>query len=519
MTPKWTNERATSLHKDETSSDIRTQYRTLAVVGLGYVGLPSAVYFAEAGFRVVGVDVKPEAIERIRNGTTHLPDLGMDERVRSLVKSGSLQATTDLAAATKEADAIFIMVPTPLGADGEPDLSHIVNAGREIGRNLRQGQLVILESTVYPGVTEEVLLPQLESGGLKAGRDFGLAYCPERYNPGDPEHTIEKTRRIVGGFTAEDAQAATTLYGCVTKAIVVNVGDIRTCEAAKVIENTQRDVNIALANEMALMCEVLGLDVNEVLDAAATKWNFVRYKPGPGVGGHCLPKDPHYLASVAERAGYKSQIVTAARRLNDGMPGHVFDLVKQGLEHRGLSLAGARVAVLGLAYKPNLGDTRLTPSLDLTQRLAAAGARVITVDPHVSAAEATKRFGAWTHTSALDELPTDIDAVVLMVAHDAFQPLPFHTLIARTRPGAVFVDGPRAVPFEAAREAGWMYLGVGAGRANREARARGSRSQPTAASMEWLERAVRRLDEPAVREDGDIQRLLQALRQRLEHLS
>lgn len=453
-----------------TAADTRkvalTKFPRISIVGLGYVGLPSAVFLGEAGFHVIGADVKEEAVRLINGGKSHLSDLGMDDRVRKLVAAGRLRATTDVASAVSESDAVFIMVPTPLAKNHEPDLSYVKAAGRSIARGLRPGQLVILESTVYPGVTEQVLRPELERSGFRAGKDFGLAYCPERYNPGDSEHTIAVTQRIVGGITPESGRDAKELYETITSAGVVQVPDIRTCEAAKIIENTQRDLNIALMNEFALILERLGLDVSEVLDAAATKWNFVRFRPGPGVGGHCLPKDPYYLVKTAEKAGYKAQVITAGRRINDSMPSHVYSLVQRGLRREQRRVRGAKIAVLGLTYKENIGDTRLAPALEFTRLAAAAGANIITVDPFVPEAEARARFHSKSHVRSIQEVPVGVDAFVLLVGHADFLPIDWTLLRSRCKAGAALIDGPRLVAPEAAASAGLHYLGVGAGRHN-----------------------------------------------------
>ncbi len=444
----------------------RSRFRTLSVVALAYDGQPSAIFFAEAGFKVIGADVKPEAVDKVRAGHSHLPDLGMDGRVRRLVDEGRLTATHDIPQAVRESDAVLIMVPTPLLDTQEPDLSYIVAAGRSVAQGLRRGQLVILESTVYPGVTEEILRPELETSGLRAGTDFGLAYCPERYNPGDSDHTIDRTKRIVGGINEASARDAAELYTTITKGGVVIVSDIRTCEAAKIIENTQRDLNIGLMNEFALILEHLGLDVQEVLDAAATKWNFVPFRPGPGVGGHCLPKDPYYLVKTAQRAGYHAQIITAGRKLNDAMPRHVFDLLLKGLNHAGKPVKGARVAILGLSYKANIGDTRLSPSIELAKALHEYEASVVTVDPFVPEAEARSRFHSSLHVAHPSQLPAAIDAFVLMVDHPQYLPIDVNLLASHASKGATFVDGRRLVHAADARRAGLRYLGVGAGKDN-----------------------------------------------------
>ena len=270
---------------------IKSKSARIAVIGLGYVGLPTAVNFAENGFSVIGITRTQGKVDVINAGGCYLTDLHIDERVRRLVGLRKLTATTDTAAATRDSDVIIITVPTPITSDKRPDLSFIVSAGQAVAQGLSRNKLVVLESTVYPGVVDEVLKPILEESGLKAGIDFGLAYCPERYNPGDADHSIRDVVRIVGGITPEWTEATAQLYVSNAKD-VVTVKDIKTAEAAKVIENIQRDLNIALMNELALIFERLHIDIMDVIKAASTKWNFIVYYPGAGVGGHCLPVDP-----------------------------------------------------------------------------------------------------------------------------------------------------------------------------------------------------------------------------------
>ena len=308
---------------------IRRREVTVAVIGLGYVGLPTAVILAEHGYLVLGGDVKDTIIRDILEGQSPLRDLGLDDRVKSVTNAGKLQASSDVPDLVSRSDIILITVPTPTKEEHEPDLTSIEEAGKAISRGLRRNALVVLESTVYPGVTESVLQPLLEQSGLRAGEDFGLAYCPERYNPGDTSHTIDKVTRVMGAVDEHWRAVAREFYLSFTQ--LYDVPNIRTAEMAKIIENTQRDLNIALMNEIALICEGMGLDVMEVIKAASTKWNFNAYYPGAGVGGHCLPKDPWYLVKAAEGIGYEAKIITAGRAVNDSMPDHMFDLLCNGL--------------------------------------------------------------------------------------------------------------------------------------------------------------------------------------------
>ncbi|MEN3056807.1 MAG: nucleotide sugar dehydrogenase [Candidatus Methanosuratincola petrocarbonis] len=440
---------------DDLEKKISEKTATLCIVGMGYVGLPTAVFFAEKGFRVIGCDIKDEFVKKINNGNSPLSDLNLDERVAKVVKDGRLTATGDVEKAVSLSDIILIIVPTPTKEGFEPDLCYVISAGEAVSRGLRRGQLVILESTVYPGVTEEALLPILEASGLKAGSDFGLAYCPERYNPGDPEHAIDKVTRIIGGISEEWAKVACALYSEVTEAVPVR--DIKTAEMAKIIENTQRDLNIALMNEVAIICEHLGLDVIEVIKAAATKWNFHVYWPGAGVGGHCLPKDPWYLVKAAEKRGYHARVITAGREINDYMPEHIFGLLVKGLNSVGKPVRDAKVLILGLSYKENVGDLRNTPSKPLIKKIKEMGGTVYSVDPFVTPKEAMA-LGVDAHYMTCDDVKDAVDAIVLMTKHEQFK----RDLKCACK-GIVFVDGRRVIDENAIATKGAIYVGLGKG--------------------------------------------------------
>ena len=436
---------------------IRDKSATIAVIGMGYVGLPTAVNFAEHGFHVIGVNRTLEKVELINQGGCYLTDLDIDERVSRVVQSENLIATTDTAEATKKSDAIVITVPTPITSDKKPDLSHVVDAGQGIARGLDNGKLVVLESTVYPGVTEEILQPILEQSGLIAGADFGLAYCPERYNPGDPQHGVADIVRVVGGITPAWTALAARLYKSNAKD-VVPVKNIKTAEAAKVIENIQRDLNIALMNELALIFERLQIDIMDVIKAAATKWNFNVYYPGAGVGGHCLPVDPYYLVQKAEELGYHPQVITAGRAINDYMPLHVFQLVADALNEQEHAVNGSKIAVLGLSYKENVGDPRESPSEVVVGELKKRGARVHLVDPYVD--ERTLRALAIPEATAYEALAA-ADALVLMTAHRDFAGLDLRKIKGLMRT-PIIVDGRRFFDPETAAKLGFTYKGVGA---------------------------------------------------------
>ena len=429
----------------------------IAVIGLGYVGLPTAVNFAENGFNVIGVNRTQHKVDLINAGGCYLTDLNLGERVKRLVALHKITATTNTADATRGSDVIIITVPTPITADKRPDLSFIISAGQAIAQGLCPESLVVLESTVYPGVVDEVLKPILEDSGLKAGIDFGLAYCPERYNPGDADHSIRDVVRIVGGITTEWADATAKLYKSNAKDVVI-VKDIRTAEAAKVIENIQRDLNIALMNELALIFERLHIDIMDVIKAASTKWNFNVYYPGAGVGGHCLPVDPYYLVHKAEELGYHPQVITAGRAINDSMPLHVVQLLVDALNECERAVKGSKIAVLGFSYKEHVGDYRESPSEVLVDELTRRGGLIYLVDPYVD--EQALQASAIPEATAYDALAA-ADALVLMTPHRDFAELDLGKVKSLMRT-PIIVDGRRFFDPETALKLGFIYKGVGA---------------------------------------------------------
>jgi UDP-N-acetyl-D-glucosamine dehydrogenase len=353
---------------------------TIGIVGLGYVGLPLAVAFAESGANVIGVDVDPRRVTAVRAGQTFIEDVPAPA-LAAMVAAGRLGAAEDVAA-LKDADAIVICVPTPLGKSKEPDISFIVSAADAVAAILRPGQLVVLESTTYPGTTQEVLLPRFEARGIVAGEDFFLAFSPERIDPGNTRYTLRDIPKVVGGLTPACQALVGALYGRITQ--VVPVSSPEAAEMVKLFENTFRSVNIALVNEFAIMCRKLGLSVWEVIGAAATKpFGFMPFYPGPGLGGHCLPSDPYYLSWKVRLEGYEPRFITFADEINRQMPHYVVQLVTDALNERERSVRGARVLVLGVAYKPNVADTRDSPALEIIDTLLVKGARVEYHDPMV----------------------------------------------------------------------------------------------------------------------------------------
>jgi len=360
---------------------IESREARVGVVGIGYVGLPLAVAFAQAGFPVTAVDVDPRKIEAINNGQSYIEDVPEAE-LGPLVASGRLRAATDYAALAG-VDAISICVPTPLNKTKDPDISYILNAAANIAKQGAAGKLVILESTVYPGATDEIILPQLAQNGAQVGRDFFLAFSPERIDPGRTDYDIYTTPKVIGGVTPDCLDVALALYGAIVEK-PVPVSSTAAAEMVKLLENTFRAVNIGLVNEVALMCDKLGLDVWEVVAAAATKpYGFMPFYPGPGLGGHCIPVDPHYLSWKLRTLNYKARFIELAAEINSYMPEYVAGKVVEGLNRERKAVNGSRILLLGVAYKPDVGDVRESPALDIIHLLRAQGAEVNYHDPYV----------------------------------------------------------------------------------------------------------------------------------------
>ena len=368
--------------KDQIIGSIKEKRARIGVIGLGYVGLPLAVEFAHHGFETTGFEVDQSKADAINRGTSYIGDV-RSSAVREMVEAKRLRATTDFQH-LKDADAIIICVPTPLRKTKEPDVSYILAAAEEIQKSLRTGQLIILESTTYPGTTDEVLLPMFEETGLKLDEDFLLAFSPERVDPGNPQFQTHNIPKVVGGCTDDSTLAASYLYSQIVSE-VHGVSSARVAEAAKLLENTFRAVNIGMANEMARLCYALGIDTWEVIRAAATKpFGFMPFYPGPGIGGHCIPLDPHYLSWKARQHGFDSRFIGLAEEVNSRMPEHVVTLVADGLNDDRKAMNGSRVLLLGVAYKRAVNDVRESPALSIIDRLRAKGADVRFHDPFVS---------------------------------------------------------------------------------------------------------------------------------------
>ena len=395
---------------------IRERKARTGVIGLGYVGLPLAIEFAHAGFHAVGIDVDQRKVDAINGGTSYIVDTGSEE-VASLVATGRLKATSDFKV-IEQLDSINICVPTPLRKTKDPDMTFILAAVAEIKKYLQPGQLIILESTTYPGTTEEVVLPALEESGLRVGEDFFLAFSPERIDPGNKQFNTRNIPKVVGGVTARCTQVAKTLYEQSIET-VVPVSSTRVAEMVKLLENTFRSVNIGLVNELALMSAKLGINVWEVIDAAATKpFGFMPFYPGPGLGGHCIPIDPFYLGWKAKMNGFEPRFIELAGQINEAMPKFVVDKVTDALNNDGKAVRNAKVHVLGVAYKKDVNDVRESPSLHVMKMLMDKGAVLTYSDPFVP--EVREEGMNLKGIPVREALESGVDCVVLLTDHTGF---------------------------------------------------------------------------------------------------
>jgi UDP-N-acetyl-D-glucosamine dehydrogenase len=406
---------------------IEAKQARLGVIGLGYVGLPLAVEFARAGFQVIGFDVAEDKVKELKAGRSYIPDVP-SEHVAEVIKSGTLIATTD-PTALADVDIIDICVPTPLRKTRDPDLSYVVQAVEAIANVIRKGQLIILESTTYPGTTDEVVQPALESRGLVAGKDFYLAFSPERVDPGNPQYTTKNIPKVVGGIDKPSTDAAVAFYSQVIDT-VIPVTSTRVAEMVKLLENTFRAVNIGLVNELALMSHRMKIDVWEVIEAAKTKpFGFMPFYPGPGLGGHCIPIDPLYLSWKLKTLNYRARFIELAGEVNSEMPRYVCRRVADALNDRERSVKGSRILVLGAAYKKDVDDVRESPALDIISILQSRGANVSYNDPHVPELrldhgdEHGESHGAPVKSlRSVDLLPAvrEAHAVVIVTDHSAY---------------------------------------------------------------------------------------------------
>jgi UDP-N-acetyl-D-glucosamine dehydrogenase len=405
--------------KETLIKKLRDKTARIGILGLGYVGLPLAVVFAEAGFHVTGVDPDSRKVDSLAKGISYIPDV-KTEVIEKIVKSGHLTATTDFSV-LKEIDAVSICVPTPLRQTGDPDMSFIISATEELAKYMHKGMVVVLESTTYPGTTRELLLPKLGTErGLVIGEDWFLAFSPERVDPGREDFTTINTPKVMGGITPACSEVATAWYEGAIK-IVHSVSSAEAAEMAKLLENTFRMINIGLVNELAIMCERLGVDVWEVIDAAATKpFGFMKFTPGPGLGGHCIPIDPLYLSWKMKSFNYNARFIELASEINTNMPRYVVSRVMEAMNDRGKALKNSKVLVLGAAYKPDIDDVRESPALDVIGLLKKKGAEVEYHDPYIP--HIHHETDGWQMDSVPDmmEAVREADAVVIITDHKVY---------------------------------------------------------------------------------------------------
>jgi UDP-N-acetyl-D-glucosamine dehydrogenase len=399
---------------------------TAAVIGLGYVGLPLALEIVSAGFNVVGIDLDQNKISRLKEGRSYIGDVS-EKTITDALATGRFTPTTDFSG-LRDVDTVSICVPTPLSKSRDPDISFILAATEQIRKYLHAGQLIVLESTTYPGTTDELILPELESSGLRVGWDFFLAFSPERIDPGNTAFTTHNTPKIVGGITAQCTEIARVFYSQFIERVIA-VSSTKCAEMVKLLENTFRSVNIGMVNELALMCDVLGVDVYEVIDAAASKpFGFIPFYPGPGLGGHCIPIDPHYLAWKLKALNFQARFISLAAEINGMMPSVVTAMVGEGLNRLSKSIRGSKVLILGVAYKKNVSDCRESPALDVMRMLSEKGAILSYNDPFVP----TLRMNGKTLKSV--ELASvnieSQDCIIILTDHSAYD---FRRIIAASK--------------------------------------------------------------------------------------
>lgn len=405
-----------SLSGKELKEKITNKTAKVSVIGLGYVGLPLAIEIGKTGFGVIGIDVDKEKVDKVNNGRSYIPDVDEDELSR-LVSKNKLVATSDYKI-LKEVDIVSICVPTPLGKTREPDISYIIGAASEISKYLHQGQLIILESTTFPGTTKDIVLPELEKRNLKVGKDFFLTFSPERVDPGNKKYTIKNTPKVVAGITSDCTEIAKIFYQQIIEKVVL-VASTQEAEMVKLLENIFRSVNIALVNELTLMCDRLGIDIWNIIEAASTKpFGFMPFYPGPGLGGHCIPIDPVYLSWKAKTYGFYSKFIEFAEEVNKNMPHYVVRKITDALNIHKKCINGSKILILGVAYKENVGDIRESPALDIMEILRRQGAEIIYNDPYAPQIKiGDKKVGSLPLN---EHLLSQADCVVITTAHSSY---------------------------------------------------------------------------------------------------
>src|SRR5712692_6957716 len=448
------NPSATLLRKIEKRS------AKICVVGLGYVGVPLVVASAEAGFQVIGVDVDKTKVEQVNSGVCYVEDAYSERLLASLVKQRKIGASTNLVEEAEHSDVIIVCVPTPLNEREEPDLSYVKSVAKSLSRSFSRFKLVILESTSFPGTTEDIVKPILERAGKRATKDFALVYSPERIDYGNPRYSVKDIAKIVGGLDLESTRLGAAFYESILKAPVVKVSSPSVAEAAKILENIFRYVNIGLVNELSVLHEELGVDFIEAIGAAATKpFGFMAHYPGPGIGGHCIPKDPFYLVYKAKKLGIPLRLVSAAEQVNKMMPRHVVSRLMEALDKTKRPTGQRTVALWGLAYKGEVRDTRRSPALDILKLLQKQNLQVKVYDPYVSEVSVGGRV--YKSASSAEESVRDADAVLVLTNHQVFTLVKPSTVARAMKPHAVLFDTKNLLSRDEWERAGFTYLATG----------------------------------------------------------
>ena len=441
--------------KKELVKIIRARKARLAVIGLGHVGLPAAAVFAGAGFQVTGVDLKKEVVEAVSSGKSHIREPGLDEMVRRVVRQGRLKATTNIQQAAREADILIMCVQTPITQDKEPSLTYLGKACETVAEGLSKGKLVVVQSTVPPGTMKNFVVRIFEEGsGLKCGKDFWLANCPERIASGKAIQEFVENVRIIGGYNSESVEIAVELFKAVTEGEILTT-DCTSAELAKLAENAFRDVNIAFANELALICEQMGSDAVEMIKLANTHPRVNIHKPGCGVGGPCLPKDPYLLLYPVKEKGFKSRVIEPSRKLNDYMSKHTVELVVKALRKLGKDVSESKVTVLGVAYKGEVDETRNSPAERIVRELMDLGAEVVVYDPYCE-----ESFGAG-RAEDVNVAVRGADCIVMATDHKMFGELELEKIRTLMNEKPALIDGRRVVHPVEAKKQGFTYLGIG----------------------------------------------------------
>jgi nucleotide sugar dehydrogenase len=451
--------RIIDLSKVEIEENLKNGKITVCVVGMGRIGLPTAALFANAGANVVGVDISKRVVQDLASGECSFHDeAGLNELLKKVVNEGRLKTISDVTSGVAKSDVVIVCVPTPVTVNKIPHIKAIRKACVEIGKSLRRGSLVVVESTVSPGSIENTVIPLIEKySGMKAPKDFGVASCPERASPGDSLNNMKSVPRVVGGVDQKSTDAAVALYQCALGAKTIVVSNPKTANAVKLTENIFRDVNIALMNEFALLYEKIGIDTIEVVNACASKWNFVAHYPGAGVGGPCLPANAYYIIDEGLKVGYIPSLIRTAREVNDRMPDHVVTLVTEALNNIGKVVSKSKIALLGVSYKPDLHDLQMTPFKRIYETLKEMGASIAIYDPIFKGEEV---FGSKV-LDTLKEAVENADCIIIGTAHKEIKNLDFAEIIKLCNNPAALVDAQHIIEPAKAKEIGFSYIGIG----------------------------------------------------------